>query len=389
MKAFLHRQQSVFLRRALFQVHLWTGVLTGLYVFVVCITGAALVFRIDLQRTLHPDLFTPSADGPPADPVAVMETVRSAYPAGRLSGVDAPTTARPTYLAYVSSGERFLTLLLDPVTATLLGELPERSLVRTIQDLHFDLLAGRTGRVVNGIGACWMVVLAATGLVIWWPGTTGWRRGFTVDFRRNWKRVNWDLHSATGVWTVAFVAMWALTGVYFAFPSQFRATVNWMSPVGTSQTPRSNPAAAGTSPLSWRALVDLARQHVPDQHVARVVVPATDRAALLVLFSKLRPTPVGSTTLTPVYLDQFNGAVLSEPPRGRRTAGDVVMAWVGPLHVGSFGGTGVKVAWLVLGLSPPLLFLTGFIMWWTRVVRPRWLARRGDLTRATAAWGRS
>ena len=33
----------------------------------------------------------------------------------------------------------------------------------------------------------------------------------------------------------------------------------------------------------------------------------------------------------------------------------------------------MRVAWLVLGLSPPMLFVTGFIMWWTRVVRSRWM----------------
>ena len=49
------------------------------------------------------------------------------------------------------------------------------------------------------------------------------------------------------------------------------------------------------------------------------------------------------------------------------------MAWVAPLHVGNFGGNAVRVVWLVLGLSPPVLFVTGFIMWWTRVVRPRWI----------------
>ena len=71
MKAFLYRPQNVFLRKAIFQVHLWTGVLAGLYVFVVCITGAALVFRIDMQRALHPDLFTPSA-GTPADAATIL-----------------------------------------------------------------------------------------------------------------------------------------------------------------------------------------------------------------------------------------------------------------------------------------------------------------------------
>ena len=104
--------------------------------------------------------------------------------------MDAPTTDRPTYLAYAGSGNRFHTLLLDPVSAELLGELSDRSFVRTLQDLHFDLLAGRTGRLVNGVGALFLLAMCATGLVIWWPGRSNWRRAFTVDVHRQWKRVN-------------------------------------------------------------------------------------------------------------------------------------------------------------------------------------------------------
>jgi uncharacterized iron-regulated membrane protein len=48
-----------------------------------------------------------------------------------------------------------------------------------------------------------------------------------------------------------------------------------------------------------------------------------------------------------VYLDQFTGKIVTTPPRTRRTMGDVVIAWA-PLHVGNFGGFGVRVAWLVL-----------------------------------------
>jgi uncharacterized iron-regulated membrane protein len=50
---------------------------------------------------------------------------------------------------------------------------------------------------------------------------------------------------------------------------------------------------------------------------------------------------------------------------------------VAALHVGGFGGLGVRIAWLILGLAPPLLFVTGFIMWWTRVVRTRWVRVAG------------
>ena len=373
VRTFLDRPQSVFVRRVLFQVHLWVGVLTGVYVFVVCVSGAALVFRIDMQRALHPGLFTPAASGPVVDPVDVMNRVKNAYPSATVSGVDAPTTSRPTYLAYASRGDRFLTLLLDPVSADLLGELPEQSFVRMMQDLHFDLLAGRNGRIINGVGALFLLAMCMTGLVIWWPGRHNWTRGLTVDFRRQWKRVNWDLHSALGIWTVALVAIWAATGAYFAFPTAFRSMVNGISPVSVVRPPQSDPMHATQSSPTWRELVDEARRRAPGQHVARVVVPSSKTAAFLVMFSRVQPTPAGSADLTSVYLDQYTGAVLAEPPATRQTAGDLVMAWVAPLHVGNFGGNAVRVAWLVLGLSPPALFVTGFLMWWTRVVRPRWI----------------
>jgi uncharacterized iron-regulated membrane protein len=124
--------------------------------------------------------------------------------------------------------------------------------------------------------------------------------------------------------------------------------------------------------LTWRVLVDEARRQAPNQQVARVVVPSSDKAAFLVQFSPVAPTPLGAD-LHSVYLDQYSGATLTPATAPGRTVGDIVMAWVAPLHVGNFGGMGVRIAWLILGLAPPVLFVTGFLMWWTRVVRARWI----------------
>jgi len=364
----------VLARRVVFQVHLWIGVITGLYIAVVCTTGAALVFRIDMQRALHPHLFTPNASGPPAHPADIIESVKRAFPDERVSGVDAPTSGRPTYLAYSSQGSRFRTLLLDPVSGELLGELHETSFVRTLQDLHFDLLAGRRGRVVNGIGGLLLLTMSLTGIVIWWPGRAAVWRSVRVDFSRSWKRINWDLHNAIGFWTAILIAMWAVTGVYFAFPAAFRAAVNRISPITVARTPQSNLDAHAQAP-TWRALIDAARRLAPaGHHVARVVLPSTPSAPFLVMFSDVTPTPPGAA-LTSLYLDQYTGALLTSP--GAETSvGDAIMAWVAPLHVGNFAGDGVRVLWMLCGLAPPLLFVTGFTMWWTRVVRPRrqWLA---------------
>jgi uncharacterized iron-regulated membrane protein len=53
------------------------------------------------------------------------------------------------------------------------------------------------------------------------------------------------------------------------------------------------------------------------------------------------------------------------------------MSWIGPLHFGTFGGHGlaglvVKAIWVVLGLTPPLLTVTGFLMYWNRFLSKKW-----------------
>jgi uncharacterized iron-regulated membrane protein len=343
------------MRRILFRVHRWVGLIAGVYVLVISVTGAALVFRIDLQRASHPHLFTP-AEGATAGPLAIMHSVARAYPEHTLSGVDAPTTARPTYLAYVTSPGAFKTILIDPVTARVLGELPERTAVRALQELHFDLLSGRTGRMVNGLGALSIVVLAATGTIEWWRRGLSWKRG----------RLPQELHRAVGIAGVALILMWAITGAYFAFPSAFRAAIGAVSPLTANRVPQSDCslAVAHCPTAPWQQVIETAQQHRPGRHVARVVLPYGERGSWLVMFADRRPTPA-YTELDPVYLDRYSGAVI-EIDRRQESAGDRITRAVTPLHVGSVGGTPLRIAWFVFGLAPAFLAVTGAAVWLRR-----------------------
>jgi uncharacterized iron-regulated membrane protein len=83
---------------------------------------------------------------------------------------------------------------------------------------------------VNGVGAVLLTVLAVTGAIIWWPDIGGWRRSLLVDWRSNWRRLNWTLHSAFGFWTLLFIFMWGFTGIYLAFPEPFAAVVDYLEP---------------------------------------------------------------------------------------------------------------------------------------------------------------
>ena len=61
------------------------------------------------------------------------------------------------------------------------NELSGNDVVEWLVDLHENLLAGSTGRRVNGIGAAFLVLLCLTGAVVWWPGRKYWRRSLVVD----------------------------------------------------------------------------------------------------------------------------------------------------------------------------------------------------------------
>jgi uncharacterized iron-regulated membrane protein len=65
-------------------------------------------------------------------------------------------------------------------------------------------------------------------------------------------------------------------------------------------------------------------------------------------------------------IDYFD-ADLNDPVR----PGEWVVLELIKLHFGRFGGLGVRFLWVVLGLVPTVLFATGFVLWWLRVVRRR------------------
>ena len=85
----------------------------------------------------------------------------------------------------------------------------------------------------------------------------------TVDPKKKWKRVNWDLHSAVGFWTLAFVIIWGVTGVYFAFPEPFRNAVGMFAPLEQmAPPPEKNDFPADDEVLPLSRLIAIAEQEI-------------------------------------------------------------------------------------------------------------------------------
>ena len=377
-------------RRALFQLHLWVGLLVGAYVLAICVSGSVLVFAPQLGAAAHPSLR--------AVPVDVFEDARSrgarvltadeaigaarqALPGRRLLNVQIAPSPRHAHIVGLLDGREYRVVFVHPLTGTVSAPVHARgAVIGWLERLHSNFFAGRAGRVANGIGGLLLVFLGLSGAIVWWPGRGRVRRALRVDWRAGWKRVVFDLHNAVGIWLLLPVLLLALTGVYFTWPQVYRDAISRLSPVTRERPVRSTRPTPSSSRLPVDVVIKAARRQVPDLPWMRVDLPGDTAAPFTVVATLTAEGDLRHGAM--LAFDQYSGALLALRRGSQaRTPGDAVVAWIPPLHTGHFGGMGVHVTWAVLGLVPVGLLGTGVLMWWHRVVVP-W-RRRGRRARRT------
>ena len=262
----------------------------------------------------------------------IEDAARRAYPGYQVTQVyEFPDNPKRAVEVRLEKGSRVHNRLIDPYTGADLGAAVPWAIrvMAWFEDLHINLFGGNLGRKINAAGGALWAVLALTGIVVWWQGIQNWKRGLWVRLQSGWKRFNWDLHSSFGFWTFLFTLMWGVTGIFAAIPDPFREAVDYLEPLQRIETPaRPAPSPSQPSPAA------------PDQAV--------------------QPAPRGQ-----------RGQRGRRRPMFKPRVGDEILRGAYALHFGNFAGTKVKIAWLILGLVPGLLFFTGVVMWVNRVVRRR------------------
>lgn len=371
MHRLLDKPRTVTARRWLFQIHLWVGIFVGLYAIAIGVSGSVLVFReeiVDARTSAHHHVPAPP-DATRASPDQWLAAVRQATghkgPLSMRLPVSSTDAVEVTYYARNSGHAVFV----NPYTSQIMARLVTAGpVLRWLDTLHSNFFLGRTGRLLNGIGALLLLALAITGIFIWWPGRRLWRRRLTIDFKGRWKRINWDLHHAIGFWGLAGFTILCITGAWFTWPQFYRQAVARYFPV-TAQAVSKVESQPDAPRASLTQLIRAADDAFPGKPVWNIFLPGppTD----MVRINKLGEGNPHRTATT-ILLNPYSAKVIRVESYANKTTGDKILGWIGPLHTGNFGGLGVKIFYSILGLTMPTLFITGFIMWWQRVVRPRW-----------------
>lgn len=225
--SWLHRPQRTRLRKVIFALHQWSGLLLGLYVTVVCVSGSVAVFRPDVNRALIPRRVEEVRDARLAD-AELRAALAVQYPGYEIVRIG--EARRPESLVYVTlaRGGKEIERLADPYTGKVVGD-PYPPAVRAIEwtvRLHDELLIGPVGRKVNGVAGALVAVLVVTGVVVWWPGTKRWPIGVVPTRRPSAPGALWQLHSIVGIACAGLLFVWAVTGFYFGFPQPIEGLID-------------------------------------------------------------------------------------------------------------------------------------------------------------------
>ncbi|HTF69049.1 MAG TPA: PepSY-associated TM helix domain-containing protein [Edaphobacter sp.] len=376
-----HTPQRSLLRRALFQIHLWVGIAVSIYAVVIGLTGSLLVFSTEIEGWLEPQVHFVVPEKSSVSLQDEWEWVKAKHPEHRVLSLglpDAPDHAATFALAPKGPLNRakILNVYFNLYTGKVLGEQTTvEGPLGWVRNLHYFLFAGETGLIVNGWMAFGLLLLCVTGVVIWWPGILRWKRSLVVSWRSNWKRMNWGLHSSVGFWCCAALLVVGFTGVYFAFPNVIGGLtlVTTRSDIKTTlalmQPSKALPHAKDTSVISLDEVVAKGSKELPQQPLSYVQLPVGPGAVFTVTQYPQGASPY--SRMSSVDIDPYTGKILRRLNTAQYPLGMRIVQYYHAVHFGSFGGRGVfgrfvQWLWVLLGLTPAVLAVTGLLMYWNR-----------------------
>lgn len=359
-------------RKLAFTFHKWLGIVLALYMLMMSVTGVSLVFVNELSAWLTPQ--THIAVGAQRRSFNQMKiAVERANAHHEVTGLYCPKEKDLPASVFTSDADgNSSTFEVNPYTGKVLGLKPENQILDFLCRLHFDLLFGSTGRTANGFGAIALLMLTATGIMVWWRGAEKWMSGFRLRLHGAPRTAVWSLHSTLGAWAVPLLLIWAVSGVYFGFPVLFEQSVNAVFPVSSQKKqPVGGATRSGAEFTAGKAIGDLdklaasALRAVPNAVAARRIALASERRNTVRIWVE---TP-GAAGDTQVHLNPVTGKVFGVSSGDEVTAGDLILQWLAKLHFGNFYGTISKCAWVVLGLLPGALSITAIYLFFTGVKR--------------------
>jgi uncharacterized iron-regulated membrane protein len=372
-------------------LHLWLGLISGLIVCIVSLTGCIYVFQDEIRSVTQTYQFVqPESKAylPPSELKTLAEKHEFGVKAGKgpnkIAGVTYLGTGKAAVATYRDKEKGFMQVFVNPYSGEVLHtKALEKDFFRFILEGHYYLwLPHEVGKVVVAWAVGIFVILLITGIIMWWPKNlkkANRDKSFKVKWKASFKRVNYDLHNVLGfyVWIIALII--AVTGLYWGFKWVPKA-MYWVASAGKTLPERRDKVLSDTSHLLTAADIKLA---------AMATAPAVDKiwmqmnqeykgqGSLSVSFPAKQSDVInvnqnpGSGTFYKAhtrYFDQYNlaeikGKSVYSKKYENATGAEKLIRMNYDIHVGAILGIPGKIMAFFASLICGSLPITGLIIW--------------------------
>ncbi|MFD4840087.1 PepSY-associated TM helix domain-containing protein [Achromobacter sp. NPDC058515] len=365
-------------------VHTWTGILTGMALFIAFYAGALTVFKEPIVRwATPPSAIAPvpldAASGLIARTLAARPEAAKGFSIHLQDAEHAPArmgweVRDPQAGDHDESSTRHYVAYLDPDGDVQVEQSAPSGLASFIDVLHRVVglpVDNDPNRWIMGVIASLYAIALVSGVIVLLPSLV--KDFFALRVGKNLKRMWLDAHNVVGIVSLPFHIVMALSSVVFAYHDGIYLLQDKLMYGGKLESVFQRPGgpapdAAPRDPAAMLAPGELAAR-------ARELSPGFEPATLQYQQvagprAIVRVWGKDDAAVSPrarggfVAMDPYTGKIINSDylPGGQ----DGPNLWVSSffaLHMASFGGVAVQWLYFLLGLAGAWLFYSGNLLW--------------------------
>ncbi|WP_269617523.1 PepSY-associated TM helix domain-containing protein [Zhongshania sp. BJYM1] len=360
--------------RVWFALHGWFAMPVWGGLLLICLTGTLCTISQEITWLYNPQVRSSSAavDISQFDKVGAAIAMR--YPGSHLSSIH----IEEPYLAYrvrarLPNGDS-KTLFINPHTGRIQGEADGAGFRGFMLALHGWLMFPWQDDHSLGwyLVTIFSIPLLGSLITAVLMIKRFWHLFFQPRIRfHKGRRVLWgDLHRVAGVWSVWFVAVISLSGLWFMLQGILVQNQVDLYPKAPTLERRDMPQLENVQPLDTLPLSQLiskAKAEFPDLRVSYIEM--TDHTAGATIIRGKRGASLFRDNVNAVYLNPYSGEVIGTDTPSTVSFLHASAALLTPLHFGDFAGLASKLVWFTFGVILCGIIGSGFYIWYRRTLK--------------------
>jgi len=356
-------------RKLIYQIHLWCGLVIGLFFVFQAITGSAIAFRHAGNQWLHKDeMIIEASEQPIASMSEVLNSFSNTFPdiPHNVLSILYPQNPDEVYFIRIwddsSAPNKYASM--NPYTTEITGSGSKyRYPFELMYRLHEQVSMGTPGIKAINAGGVLMTLMSLTGIFLWWP-RAGTLKGSLKIKRKPLRRLLFGLHRVVGAYSFILIFIVALSGtMIFGVVSLIPFRQGPPSGFGMFAAVGVNAEING-APVGIDNIIEKARSYFPNDRIRDLSYVRLMRSVCVVSFFDNDSPNVRA--LNRVFFERHTGRVLAISDWNSLEGIPLYKDWAIPIHSGEVIGISGRVLVFLSGLIMPFLFLTGIWLWWNR-----------------------